>query len=215
MAGLVAVVAGGLMLRAEAPAQFGTVPALASPQLPAAAVIVAAAPGTRAAPVQGVGPNTAPGRTADRRPVRLVLPRLAVSAPVVPVSVGTGGALDVPDDPAVLGWWKGSAAPGAGRGSVVIDGHVDSARYGIGVFARLRRLSVGDQVEVSTTAGRTVRYAVAGRRYYGKEDLPAAVFDQSLRERLVLITCGGRYDRHTGHYSQNVVLYAVPVGGNS
>ena len=144
-------------------------------------------------------------------PVGLRLPDEDKASLVVPVTVDPDGALGVPEDPATLGWWSGGAKPGEGRGSIVIDGHVDSSRYGPGVFAQLRYLDVGDRIEVSASGGGLRSYAVTGRRQFDKSALPAEVFDQGVGERLVLITCGGSFDRQTRHYSQNTVLYAVPV----
>jgi len=132
------------------------------------------------------------------------------TATVVPVTA-TQGALAVPDDPSVLGWWSTGARPGAGVGSVVVDGHVDSARDGLGVFAALRALTVGQRVEVVDQAGRRWSYRVTGRRSYPKTALADSdVFDQSVSERLVLVTCGGVFDRVTRHYADNVVVYARP-----
>ncbi len=47
---------------------------------------------------------------------------------------------------------------------------------------------------------------------YPKNALPASeVFDQDTTSRLVLITCGGTFDWATRHYSDNVVVYALPA----
>lgn len=203
--GLGAVVAGALLQRPGTTTQVGVVPS------PRAATLLPGADVSRY-PVAFARSGGELARAAAR-PVMLRMPRLGLSARVVPVGVGLAGALAVPDDPSVLGWWSSGAAPGDASGSIVFDGHVDSARYGIGVFARLRELKVGDTVELWAASGRTVVFAVAGRRSYAKSSLPPSVFDQSFGERLVLITCGGRFDRRIAHYKDNVVLYAVPVGG--
>lgn len=145
--------------------------------------------------------------------MRLELPRFAVSAQVEPVSVDAKGSLGVPEHPDVLGWWRSGARPGSGRGAVVVAGHVDSARYGLGVFAKLTELDPGDAVEVVTGSGQTSRYVVSGRRLYPKAALPAGeIFDQRGAERLVLITCGGSFDEQLRTYSHNVVVYAAPAG---
>ena len=136
-----------------------------------------------------------------------------ISAPVEPVGVEAAGSLGVPEDPDVLGWWRSGARPGGDRGAVVVDGHVDSARYGIGVFAKLAQLDPGDAVDLVTEDGETHRYVVSGRRLYRKTALPAAeIFDQQGAERLVLVTCGGSFDERLREYSHNVVVYAVPAG---
>lgn len=149
--------------------------------------------------------------TQPARPVLMELPSLDLAARIAPVSVAAGGNLRVPEDPAVLGWWRSGARPGDDRGSIVIDGHVDSATQGLGTFARLRELELGDPVLTESAAGKVRRYWVTGRRQFPKETLPADdVFSQHVQERLVLITCGGRFDPDDGGYADNVVVFAVP-----
>ena len=144
-------------------------------------------------------------------PAQLRLPSLRLSASVVPVDVGPDGRLGVPDDPKVLGWWRSGAAPGSGRGSVVIDGHVDSAALGPGSFFLLGELGPGDPVIIETGTGDVHQYRVTGRRQFPKSELPANdVFSQATQERLVLITCGGRFDRSRRRYEDNIVIFAVP-----
>jgi hypothetical protein len=143
---------------------------------------------------------------------QLRLPTLQVSAPVTEVRVRSDGALEVPARPNQVGWWADGAAPGSGRGSVVIDGHVDSARYGRGAFFRLRDLDEGDPVEIISATGERSTYAVTARRQFPKNELPwAEVFSQEGPERLVLVTCGGDFDRARRSYTDNVVVFAEPV----
>ncbi len=144
-------------------------------------------------------------------PVRLELPTLHQAAEVIPVDVGGDGSLEVPEDPEILGWWRWGALPGGGRGSVVIDGHVDSADLGPGTFFRLGELRPGDPVVVESAMGNLRRYRVTGRRQFPKAELPAHdLFSTNVEERLVLITCGGRFDRSQRSYSDNIIIFAVP-----
>jgi len=92
--------------------------------------------------IAGATPSTVQP-TPPQTPLRLALPSLEVNAPVVPVDVGPGAALQVPEDPDVLGWWQGGTRPGSAQGTVVIDGHVDTARNGPGALYQLRRLTTG------------------------------------------------------------------------
>jgi hypothetical protein len=192
---------------------------------------VGSIPTQRAAPAQRAGPGTGvvagdvqaggPNRLAvvgsirpsavTPPPVRLTMPRLHVDAAVLPVSVGLDGLLGVPDNPLQLGWWSGSSKPGMPSGSVVIDGHVDSATFGVGALFRLRDARPGDDVVVTNAAGVTIRYSVVARRTYDKTTLPVTeLFAADVDPRLVLLTCGGPFDRTTRHYADNVVVYAVP-----
>jgi hypothetical protein len=137
-----------------------------------------------------------------------------VSARVVSVSVGPGGALGVPADPRAVGWWLAGARPGDGEGSIVVDGHVDDRRLGEGALFTLRRSLPGDAVRLRDASGRWWDYEVTGLRQYHKGTLPAdQLFAQGGPERLVLVTCGGAFDRRTRQYADNVVVFAVPAKG--
>jgi hypothetical protein len=142
-------------------------------------------------------------------PVRLHLPALGVDAAVTPVDTGGDGGLVIPDDPEVVGWWRGGAAPGSAAGSVVLVGHVDTRTAGPGALFRAAALRPGDRVVLGTDTG-DAGYAVAAVRHYPKAQLPTEVFATAGTPRLVLVTCGGAFDRRTGHYADNVVVYAVP-----
>jgi sortase (surface protein transpeptidase) len=125
--------------------------------------------------------------------------------------VTTNGVLGVPENPATVGWWTGSRLAGSVTGSVVIDGHVDSAAAGRGALFRLGDLSVGDEVRIITERGNRIDYRVYGRRVYIKhQGLPADIFATTGMPRLVLITCGGPFDRAAGNYEDNIVVFAYP-----
>ncbi|WP_156993128.1 class F sortase [Pseudonocardia acaciae] len=143
-------------------------------------------------------------------PTRLSLPALGVDAPVVGVTVGTDGQLGVPDNPAVLGWWRGGAWPAAPRGTVVLDGHVDTREAGPGALFRIASVSPGATVSLRTADG-AANYVVQAVRHYPKSALPAEVFDTTGNPRLVLISCGGAFDHATRQYKDNVVVYATPA----
>jgi hypothetical protein len=144
-------------------------------------------------------------------PTRLAMTRPAVQARVTPVRVERDGSLDIPADVREIGWWDGGAAPGSPVGTVVLAGHVDSASAGAGALFRLDQTEIGSRITLAGD-GRTQTYVVDARRRYPKAELPGAtLFAQGERPRLVLITCGGAFDRRTRHYTDNVVVFATPV----
>jgi hypothetical protein len=171
-------------------------------------------------PTVGVGavpPVFAPDRTPPgpravgqgSPPVGLVIPALQLRTRVLPVGMGADGSLQVPSSARDLGWWRASASPGAGSGTVVITGHVDTAQEGPGALFRLAGIPMGSRIYVRSRDERVRTYRIAARRSYPKQSLPSTVFTGSGPPRLVLITCGGTFDDHTRSYSHNVVAYAT------
>ena len=191
----------------------GTVPAsstapvrsAASPAPTTAGSTPAATPSARSAGGSGALVD------ASFRPRRVVLPALDVDSQVVPVGVEPGGALTIPDDAQVIGWWSGGAAPGSPVGTVLMAGHVDSAQTGPGALARLSQAPVGARLTVRGPDSE-MTYVVRARRRYLKQDLPwRTLFAQGELPRLVLVTCGGDFDSRTRHYTDNVVVIATPL----
>lgn len=144
-------------------------------------------------------------------PAVLHLPTLNVTAHIDSVD-SEHGVLQVPEDISRVGWWKHSVNPGSAVGSTVIDGHIDSAAAGEGALFHLADLGPGDPVTVTTSTGATVHYQVQARRVYVKEQgLPADLFNQQGPGRLVIISCGGPFDRSIGSYQDNVAIFATAV----
>lgn len=175
-----------------------------------------AAPASVALPSAGRLPSSNPA-PAEPPPVRTAVPpgrhatvrlgRLKLDARVVHVRL-RGSVMDVPNDPAEVGWWRDGAVPGAARGSAVLVGHVNYQGRS-GAFAVLPRVRPGDVVTL-TDPGRT--YEVDAVRSYAKRDgLPQSIFRRDGPAQLVLITCGGSFDAASGNYRDNVVVYAVPA----
>ena len=133
------------------------------------------------------------------------------TADVIPVGVLPGGELQLPEDPTVVGWWASSAPIGALSGSVVVAGHVDSRRYGLGTFAVLHELRAGDDVRLVADDGVERRYVVTTVEQTPKAALPSDLLSRSGPPRLVLITCGGDFDDTTRHYHDNVIVVATPA----
>jgi hypothetical protein len=148
----------------------------------------------------------ATGQMATAAPAVGVVPPAAAARPV---PVAAAAVPRVPDDPGVLGWWRDGAAPGSATGTVVLAGHVDSRELGPGALFRLADLRLGDPIAVRARR-RVIDYAVQAVRRYPKAALPGEVFDRAGAARLVLISCGGAFDRARRSYADNVVVYAVP-----
>jgi len=144
-------------------------------------------------------------------PEHLTLPGNA-SAAVLPAAT-VDGVLKVPENVRHVGWWDGSARAGEVFGSTVIAGHVDSDTDGIGFFARLLRIKVGDMVTLDGDSHR-LEYRVTSVRKVARKALAtqSQAFELTGPHRLVLITCTGNFHRDRGGYDSNLVVVAKPLG---
>ncbi len=145
-------------------------------------------------------------------PASISIDSIGVEAPIVGVGVNPGtGELDVPPSSSIVAWFQSGATPGK-DGSAVLAGHVDYDGFE-GPFFRLSDLAPGATITVTYTDGSARRFTVTDRRQYAKTDLPVQqLFDQSGPSQLVLITCGGSFDRSARAYRDNVVVSAAPIG---
>ena len=143
-------------------------------------------------------------------PLRVRVPAIGLDADVRPVGVGGDRQMRLPDDPRVLGWYRFGPSPGD-DGSVVLAGHVDSRRFGVGPLVALQTVEVGTVVQVVTRPGEVRTYRVDSIERFDQQALPAAVFARTGPERLRLVTCTGPYLPEAGGYQQNLVVTAVPT----
>lgn len=178
-----------------------------------------AAPGQRTAvasatPTRSEAPTSEPAPAPQIAPdlaEALIIPVLHVQARVEPVD-SREGQLELPDNAADVGWWTGGALPGSSSGTIVMAGHVDSAATGPGALFQLATLRPGDNIIVVLRDRQQLTYTVNARRIYNKiTGLPAEMFTQTGPARLVLITCGGPFDKTTRSYRDNIVVFAVPA----
>ncbi len=143
------------------------------------------------------------------------MPAIGIDSPLVDLGRHADGTVEVPslDDPdARPGWYRDSPTPGA-LGPAIILGHVDSRRFGPGVFYHLAALHPGDAVDVARADGTVARFVVDEVRQVAKQDFPTLeVYGNLDHAGLRLITCGGEFDPAAGSYQSNVIVFASLVG---
>ena len=145
-----------------------------------------------------------------------MIPTGAVGAPET-------AALTIPPDIHTVGWWDGTVsdgdrsvqenAPAPGQpGVALIAGHVDSAAAGPGALHDLGTLQVGDVIRIDDSTGGVSTWSVAAPPETNlKTQLPPALWVTTGAPRLALVTCGGPFDSATGHYLDNVIVWASQV----
>ncbi|GAA2982718.1 hypothetical protein GCM10010460_18310 [Microbacterium terrae] len=145
-------------------------------------------------------------------PTRLEIDAIGVHMPVAPVGVDDSSQMELPEDPAVAGWYRFGPDAVSTEGHMVLSAHVDAPAYPIGPLARLRDLTPGGEVVVVDEHGATRAYRVESVEYHEKAQLPTdEIFRRDGASALVIITCGGPFDSATGRYRDNVVAVALPI----
>ncbi len=118
------------------------------------------------------------------------------------------GELGVPDadtDAGNPGWWTQGVTPGE-KGAAVLVAHFDT-KYGPAVMKNVKKIKLGDLIEVPREDGKTARFTIREIENVDKKDFPTdKVYGETNRPELRLLTCGGEIKN--GHRTNNVILYA-------
>lgn len=172
--------------------------------------IPATRPSEEPSSTTGIGPAM-----ARSKPVILDIPSIGVHSVVQHLGQAADGALEVPAPGPhynEAAWYRYSPTPGS-LGPAVVLGHVDSAIDGPSVFFRLGELRPGDRVSITRADDSIAVFVVDAVHRYAKNDFPTEpVYGDIDHAGLRILTCGGAFDDSTGHYLDNVVVFASLVG---
>ena len=177
----------------------------------AAVVLPPAAPGPAGPAEQAAPAAPVPAAPAPAAPVRIRIDAIGATAPIDPLGLNPDGTLQAPADYGRAGYYTGRPNPGA-VGPAIIVAHVDS-KTGPAVFYRLRDLTPGDEVTVTRADGSEVVFLVDRLERHPKDAFPTdAVYGPTPDATLRLITCAGSFDRSSGHYRDNLIVFASLKG---
>jgi sortase (surface protein transpeptidase) len=143
------------------------------------------------------------------RPTEVRIPKIGAESSLLAVAVTTDGKIAVPSvhTPMQAAWYKLSPVPGD-VGPAIVLGHVDGDRKP-GIFYRLKDLTPGDEVDIDRSDGRKLKFVVDHVTQVPKETFPSdAVYGNSAKPELRLITCGGAFDHAAHSYEDNIIVYA-------
>ncbi|MGZ3609600.1 MAG: class F sortase [Ktedonobacteraceae bacterium] len=144
-------------------------------------------------------------------PVRLVIPRIGVNAPIENVGITASGDLATPKQNPWdgVGWYSNGPRPGE-EGSAVINGHLDRPGGFPAVFWNLRYLQVGDTIMVVNSQGKTMHFRVLSIASYSPQAAPVqSIFGTTGGIYLNLITCAGTWIPSEHQTTQRLVVYTV------
>lgn len=161
--------------------------------------------------------DSAPAKLTDLRaqqglrPVAVEVPGSPPAAVQAFTTDPVGGGLALPDDAATVAWYASGTSPGEPEGTVVLAAHV-SYQGATGPFTRLDTVPTGAPIAVRSADGSVRRYAVTDVRQAPKTALDrVSLFTLTGAPRLVLVTCGGRFDPATRSFESNLVVTALPA----
>lgn len=150
------------------------------------------------------------------QPMRLVIDRLGVDAPVAPYGLDDNAVPQVPYEPDLIAWYNFSSVPGTGS-NAVFAGHV--TWFGPAVFYDIDQLEPGDEIKVrGENDGRELVYRVEWNVLKDPEEPNAReVMWETDADVITLITCGGSFTDtgdpiFGGEYDQRQVVRATLVG---
>ena len=172
----------------------------------------AAANGSGTGDTSGFQDPAAPAARSTATPVRVEIPAIGVSSGLEDLGRGAAGELDPPEDWDSAGWFADGIVPGQ-VGPAVIAGHVDSPTRAA-VFFRLDELVAGDEIHVEMSDGSTRTFTVERSERAAKSAFPTSdVYGSAPTPQLRLITCDGTFDTATGHYTDNLIVFADLTSG--
>lgn len=141
-------------------------------------------------------------------PKQLKIPSIDVAAVVDYVGLKSDGAMDIKQNPDVVGWYMLGPRPGD-DGSAVIAGHYGWADGKGSVFNDIHTLSKGDEVLVIDNNNKTITFIVREIRKYDPEADATNIFKSSDgKSHLNLITCEGLWVNDKQSYSNRLVVFS-------
>lgn len=177
--------------------------------VPATGVPISGAPAPPVGPVTPPSAPLAPAGVdlAHAMPTTVRIPAIRASAPMIELGLEADGNLEAPRDYGNAGWYTGGPRPGE-LGPAVVAAHVDS-NSGPAPFYRLREVQPGTTIFVDYDDGSTVTFNARRTEQHPKGDFPSEeVYGNTAGAELRLITCGGSFNHSTGHYRDNVIVFA-------
>jgi sortase (surface protein transpeptidase) len=149
--------------------------------------------------------------------MRVVIPKLGVDQATITMGImADGSTFQVPNSAHEIAWYNFSGAPGSAQTNAIFASHINY--YGrAGSFNQIHNLAEGDIVEIHQIDGTMHTYRVIWTKRIYK---PSLTWEDvgcrpdtgcTSQNTITLITCGGAFDRSSGHYVDNTVVRAELV----
>ncbi len=158
-------------------------------------------------------PSATPTETPDDSPMaKLIVPKASINNRFVTVGIiESTNTMDSPKTRDEVGYYDFTPRPGYG-GNTVMSGHVDWFTGELGVFADLKKLQKGDDVQIVLQDGKSYHYRVTDTQLYDADTAPVEeIIGDTPVESETLITCEGIFNRASAEYNKRRVVRAERV----
>ncbi len=141
-------------------------------------------------------------------PTTVSIPSIGVETEIESVAMDEKGRMDVPEDADNTSWFNPGYRPGQ-PGNAVLAGHFDKEDGSPAVFWDIKKLQIGDKIEITDDKGEKKTFSVTRVEQYPYDSFPIQeVFGESSTSMLNLITCQGEWDEKAKNYSDRMVVYS-------
>ncbi len=145
-------------------------------------------------------------KTEASKPRKIMLPSINVDGCIMQVDIDQYGAVAVPNNIHLAGWYTNSPLPGE-KGVSIIDGHA-SGKYNPGIFKKIEELKKGDNFTIEFGDKATKTFEVVDVQKLSVEQTTKKMYENipGVENQLNLITCGGNFDSKTNQYDKRVLI---------
>lgn len=147
----------------------------------------------------------------DLAPGTVFIPALEIHAELRPMGV-SDGALEIPSDPAVVGWDEQTSPLAAAEGSTFLAGHVEAGGVD-GALHDLARIPPGSRIFTSDDEGGLREWVVTSLQTSRNKAMEPEYFATTGERRLTVVTCTGPVVERDGRrtFRDSVIVTAVPA----
>jgi len=148
---------------------------------------------------------------AANDPKKIAINGTSINNFIQNVGVDQNGAIAVPTNIHLAGWFVDSVRPGE-KGLSIIDGHIDG-RTRAGVFDPLTKVKVGDEVVITNGDDTRTTFKVKELRDVTLAEAADVLFEKKsgIERQLNLITCVGKFDKNIQQYDRRLIVIAEAV----
>jgi len=140
-------------------------------------------------------------------PARITIPSIGVDAPIESMGSAEDGSIGVPEGPHTVAWYNLGPKPGE-MGSAVITGHYGTWKNGEGsVFDNLYKLKKGDEVIISDSQAKKIKFIVQETKIYGYKDSVPELLNKTDGMYLNLVTCNGQWLPDLKTFTRRLIVF--------